>query len=252
MLRQSKSLELQEPFGSPFALAHGGKPLFEVLAEDPERRDRFYRLMQFMASGELGNMKHALTGFDWSVVDKPGSTVIDLGGGYGQLSGVLAKHTKHVQFVVQDVGSSLADAEKARAAFVPPEVEKPVQFMEQDLFELNKTTFPVDLVFMRMILHDWGDKHVVKILRNLVPIMKPGSQILIIDQVLKDEVGVNVADTFELNMDLSMWLQLNGKERTLKQFCGLLKHADEKFVWKKTCQPIGSYLSFLHVMWGEV
>lgn len=41
-----------------------------------------------------------------------------------------------------------------------------------------------DVFLFRWIFHDWPDKYVIKILRNLVPVLKPGTRIVVNDGVM--------------------------------------------------------------------
>jgi hypothetical protein len=41
-----------------------------------------------------------------------------------------------------------------------------------------------DVYFFRWILHNWSDKYCVKILRGLIPSLKPGAKIVLNDNVL--------------------------------------------------------------------
>lgn len=41
-----------------------------------------------------------------------------------------------------------------------------------------------DVYFFRWILHNWSDKYCVKILKNLIPALKPGAKVVINDNVL--------------------------------------------------------------------
>lgn len=52
-----------------------------------------------------------LSGFDWSSL-APGSKVVDVGGGVGSTALVLAKEYPQLKVVVQDLPSTIAEAEK--------------------------------------------------------------------------------------------------------------------------------------------
>jgi hypothetical protein len=39
--------------------------------------------MQFFTVGDSWELRHVLAAFDWTSLDKPGTTVVDIGGGFG-------------------------------------------------------------------------------------------------------------------------------------------------------------------------
>ena len=94
-----------EPDKSAFSVQDtcSGQSLFTVLAEEPERARGFDSTMKHCVDEKDFSFSDASRAFDWSVIDIPGSRVVDHGGGYGQLSGALAKQTRHLSFTVQDL-----------------------------------------------------------------------------------------------------------------------------------------------------
>jgi hypothetical protein len=44
----------------------------------------------------------------------------------------------------------------------------------------------VDVWLFRWILHNWSDKYCSKILRNLIPALKPGARVILCDNVLPE------------------------------------------------------------------
>ena len=55
-------------------------------------------------------------------------------------------------------------------------------FKEHDFFTTQTTT--ADAYVLRNILHDWPDKSAVKILQNLIPAMKEGAKVILVETVL--------------------------------------------------------------------
>ena len=62
------------------------KPLFGVMGDDPERGRRFGGAIQFFTIGDSREPRHMLAAFDWTSLDKPAATVVDIGGGFGTVS----------------------------------------------------------------------------------------------------------------------------------------------------------------------
>lgn len=72
---------------------------------------------------------------------------------------------------------------------------------------------------MHQIMHDYDDDTCLKILRAILPAMKPGySKILIQDLVLPDQG----AHWFTTTMDLELMLTMCARERTRAQFIELI------------------------------
>lgn len=65
----------------------------------------------------------------------------------------------------------------------PVELAGRVRFMEHD-FLTEQPVHGADVYFFRWIFHNWSDKYSIKILRNLIPALKPGAKVVINDNVL--------------------------------------------------------------------
>lgn len=66
---------------------------------------------------------------------------------------------------------------------VPADLAGCVQFMTHD-FLTEQPVQGADVYFFRWIFHNWSDKYCVKILKSLIPALKPGAKIVINDNVL--------------------------------------------------------------------
>lgn len=103
-----------------------------------------------------------------------------MGGSEGHVSFAIAKEYEHLDFVVQDL------PEVVDKVIVGEEIEEEVKlrvtFMTHDF--LQEQTAEGDVFLLRWVLHDWPDKYVVRILRNLRPVLKDGNKIVINDQVM--------------------------------------------------------------------
>jgi hypothetical protein len=84
-------------------------------------------------------------------------------------------------------------------------------------------------------MHNHSNLYAVKILRALIPALKPGARIVINDQCLPEAGSVNPWDEVMMRrIDIAMLVMLNAQERTEAQFRALFKEADEGFVFKVT------------------
>lgn len=92
--------------------------------------------------------------------------------------------------------------------------------------------------FFRWIIHNYSTPYAIKILKNLIPALKPGARIVINDHCLRIPGSENPWDEKVMrSMDMVMMVLLNAQERTEKEFEDLFKAADERFVFK-VCLPL--------------
>jgi O-methyltransferase domain len=82
-----------------------------------------------------------------------------------------------------------------------------------------------DIYLLKSILHDWNDEEAVRVLKGCQQAMRPGGRVIVIERLLGeiDEPGLAPLT------DLNMMVLLTGRERTLPEYCGLLKDADLRF-----------------------
>lgn len=82
-------------------------------------------------------------------------------------------------------------------------------------------------------MHNYSTPYAVKILKNLVPALKPGARIVINDHCLREPGQENPWDEKIMRrMDMVMLALLNAQERTEAEFRELFRMADEGFVFK--------------------
>lgn len=62
-------------------------------------------------------------------------------------------------------------------------VKSDMEFQVHDFFTPNPVS-TADVYLLRHILHDWGDKYAIEILRNISRVMKQSARILIVDAVM--------------------------------------------------------------------
>ncbi|KAG1720371.1 S-adenosyl-L-methionine-dependent methyltransferase, partial [Suillus lakei] len=231
------------PLGSPlpaFNLAFNTPVPFFECGREPRKSFRLERFSQAMIGTSGWEMPGAiLTGFDWLSLPR-GSTIVDVGGGIGSTTMILARAfggNMQFRFIVQDrpvvVGLGL-DAWRAQC----PEMLESGQVM----FYLNR--HPA-VYILRVVLHDWPDARARHVLLNLRLASNPETRLIIADHVLPlacwtlDSVlahleGAHVtlapapllpnlgkASATPFSMDIVMHITFNGKERTLREFCAL-------------------------------
>ena len=108
-------------------------------------------------------------------------TFVDIGGSLGLVSIAVARRHPELRCVVQDRPNVAA---KGRS-LLPSDLANRVTFQEHDFFE-QQPLIGAEVYFLRWILHDWPDKYAVRILRALVPALKPGAKVVVNEIVLPD------------------------------------------------------------------
>ncbi|KAI0880245.1 S-adenosyl-L-methionine-dependent methyltransferase [Annulohypoxylon maeteangense] len=208
-----------------FNLAHNtDKSMYETFAEDPARAENFGKY--FFADIDPPNLLP--DNYPW----KGDETVVDVGGSHGSMSISLAKRFPNMKCIVQDLKVHVEEG----AARLPAELKDRVTFMPHNFF--NKQTVVGDVYYFRCIFHNWADKYCIQILRNLIPVLKPGAKIVIHDRMMPDTAIVNKADARRtIIMDIGMLQLLNAKERGSKEWPELFRQADPRFKYLGARHP---------------
>lgn len=154
---------------------------YEEFSKYPERVIRFKDAMKYFQTAPGFEVAQVLDSFDWDAVKN--GTVVDVGGSHGAVSIELARRFPSLRFVVQDRDEVIAES----SSMVPEDVADRVTFMAYDFFT-EQLVKNADVYFFRWIFHNWSDKYCVKIIRALIPALKPGAWLLI-QEILLPEPG---------------------------------------------------------------
>jgi trans-aconitate methyltransferase len=157
--------------------------IFEKIAQHPQRAQRYAEAMSWFNTGPGLEPVHVLDNYPWE--SSRTGTVVDVGGGYGSVSIALAQRFSSIQCIVQD------RAEVVREARIklPVHLADRVSFIEHDFFE-DQPVMNADVFFLRWILHDWSDTYAIRILRSLIPALKPGTRVLVNEHILPEPGAV--------------------------------------------------------------
>lgn len=190
--------------------------------------------------GDGYSLQHAIAGFDWASLS-PKAHVVDIGGSLGDVGFALASSFPSLDITVQDLPDVISQCK--------PKDNVNVQFAAHDFFN-EQPIKNADVYLFRWILHNWPDAYCHKILNALIPALKKGAKVLVMDGVTPP-MGVlpNTIERKVREMDVTMMEIGNAKERSEGEWKALVGEVDESFVWRGLKTPEGSRLSVLEWEW---
>ena len=211
----------QDSNHSGFSLANNtALGLYDELAHDLERARRWHGAMQALAL-EV-DFQFILDAFPWG--EYPAPTILDIGGGSGDVSIGLSRHLPHAHFIVQDSSPAAFNSNS-------PPLPSTILFQTYNFLTTPQPVRGADVYYFRNIFHNWPDKNCITILRNQVPSLKPGARLLIDDFTLHEPGSVGwVQERRRRWMDVNMLVFFGSRERTLEEWRALLGEADVRFV----------------------
>ncbi|KAE8422574.1 O-methyltransferase-domain-containing protein [Aspergillus pseudocaelatus] len=223
-LQQTKGNPPSWNVPSPFSLAFDpAKGLFDYYSMVDEVRGRRFDLGM---GGTEATKPLVEEMFDFSSLPE-GSTVVDVGGGRGHLSRRVSQKYPHLRFIVQDLPAVIHGVE---------DTDK-VTMMEHDIRHPNPVR-GADVYFLRSILHDYPDAACVEILSNIVSAMDPTKSRILLDEMVVPDLLAQDSQRFMNQIDMTVVLTLNGKERSTKEWDSLIATVGggleiEKTWWRK-------------------
>jgi SAM-dependent methyltransferase len=185
-----------------------GKPRFDWLAEHPAEAALFQRAMIALGQGDNEAVAEA---FDF----RPFASVVDVGGGHGQLLSLILKRHEHLSGVLFDRPSGV-EAAKSRSE------SSRIKFESGDFF--REVPLGADVYIMKRVIHDWDNERATKILSNCRKAMAPGGRVLIAESVMQ---AGDAPDPMKY-IDAIMLVVTGGTERTAKEYAALLADAGLK------------------------
>ena len=178
-----------------------GQDFWADLTRHPGLRESFDRQMTYRLRERIPGMVAAL---DWSRF----ATVVDVGGGAGNLlAAILAAHPRMRGHLV-DLGATAAEA---RRTFAAHDVDERTEVTAGSFFD--PLPAGADAYLLVDILHNWDDEHVHRILARCVEAAPPGGRVLVIEAVR----GMRAQTEF----NLAMLVMFGGRERRLEEFRAL-------------------------------
>ncbi|KDQ60868.1 hypothetical protein JAAARDRAFT_125414 [Jaapia argillacea MUCL 33604] len=219
--------------------------------EEPGNEKRFSRYNACIRGTSLWNSPNAiLHGFDWASLT-PDDLVVDVGGGNGMPSMIVAQAFPQVRIVIQERPQVVEHGLKFWNEVYPEAIKSGrVRFEAHEFFDAQPQT-NASVFFVRTILHDWPDHDCETILNRLRAAAAPKTKLVIGDFIIPfacpDDSDVNLlpgakaiqapkpllanlgkASSTAYCLDMTMLTNFNGQERTLPHHVELAK----KCGWK--------------------
>ncbi len=182
---------------------------FDYLDQEPELSEMFHRAMAETSAMTIGPL---LDSYNFGAY----RTVVDVGGGVGQLLAAILENTPRSQGILYDLGHALREAPQLLQR---RNVEHRVRVVEGSFFD----SVPAggDIYVLKNIIHDWPDDSALEILRNVRAAATVGATVLLIELVIPEH-GREFLGHWT---DLEMLLMQAGRERTAAEYRRLLDAA---------------------------
>jgi C-methyltransferase len=186
-----------------------GIEAFDYLSSDPEVAKVFNRAMAETTEMTVGSL---LAAYHFG----PYPTVVDVGGGVGQLLAAILAATPTSSGILYDLPHAVAEAP---ALLSEHGIAERVRMEEGSFFD--GVPAGGDIYVLKMIIHDWPDDQAVEILRNVRAAAKIDTPLLLIEMVIPD----HNRDYAGHWTNLEMLLMQAGRERTAAEYRSLLERA---------------------------
>ena len=194
--------------GETAVAAVTGKPVWEWLQSQPDLHSIFNGAM---TSNAMRLHSAAVEAYDFSSI----GTLVDVGGGHGQLLINILRTWPTVTGVVFDL-TGVCDG--ARDNIATHELASRCRVESGDFF---REVPAGDAHIMSFIIHDWLDEPASAILRNIHRAQPADGRVILVENVIPDGNETN----FGKLSDIEMLALANGRERRAEEFAALFASA---------------------------
>lgn len=163
--------------------------MFSFLGLHPDRARRFAGAMSSTSKASLDALAEH---FDWASLHTS-PTVVDVGGAQGHASLHLARRFPTLKFVVQDIPEVISGAEGK----VPEELADRVTLVAHDMFTVQPP-HDADVYLLRYVLHDWPDKYCIRVIENIVPVLKKGARVVLQEHILAEHGALGLLQEMQV------------------------------------------------------
>ncbi|XP_075674930.1 caffeic acid 3-O-methyltransferase 1-like [Castanea sativa] len=191
--------------GNQFQRAHG-MSVFQYMDKDPAFNIMFNKSMTGLSTIALSKILEGYQGFVGL------TSLVDVGGGTGKsLSMVISKYPS-----IKGINFDLPHVIQSAPSY--PGIEH----VGGDMFQ---SVPKGDAIIMKNILHDWNDENCKKLLRTCYKALPDKGKLVIIELLMPEATESSLASQYISRLDMSMLLNLEGQERTEKEYEALCKES---------------------------
>ncbi|GMI85472.1 caffeate O-methyltransferase 1, O-methyltransferase 1, O-methyltransferase 3 [Hibiscus trionum] len=175
-----------------------GEDMFEAVSKDRKLANTFNQAMSNHTAIVMEKVLQIYRGFQGL------TQVIDVGGGLGTNLKLIVSKYPQIKGINFDLPLVVKDA---------PNIPG-VEHVGGDMF--NKIPNG-EVIFMKWVLHDWGDDECLKLLRNCCKAVSERGKVILIESMMSELPSTDVVATTTIQFDVGLLHLLPGaKERTLK------------------------------------
>ncbi|RLM69899.1 O-methyltransferase ZRP4-like [Panicum miliaceum] len=201
-------LEHELPDLALFEMAHG-KAVWDVIFHDATFSPLFNAGMiadsRFLMDIAIKECGHVFQGI---------SSLIDVAGGHGGAAQAITKAFPHIDCSVLDLQHVVANAP----------ADTGLKYIAGDMFE---SIPPANAVFLKWVMHDWGDSECITILKNCkkaIPTRDAGGKVIIVDAVVGAGCSTPKHRETQILYDLLIMV-VNGIERDEQEWRNIIFEA---------------------------
>jgi len=188
-----------------------GRPLFDYLAQHPEKERVFAASMASISGTENAAIARA---YPFGKLRQ----LVDVGGAHGHLLAAILRKHKKLRGVLYDQPQVVAGASQS-GFLAGADLAARCEVRGGSFFDAVPAG--ADAYLMKYILHDWDDEKCLRILGHCRDAMAEGGRVLAVDHVIPKGNG---ADWGKL-LDINMMALPGGQERTRDEFRDLFARA---------------------------
>ena len=182
-------------------LAGLGQERFERLAETANAS----LFNEGMASFTRAALPPLLAACEFSGI----STLMDVGGGHGELMIAILRKYSSIHGIIFDLPHC---SEGARRNLAAAGVAERGEFIGGSFFE--SVPAGADAIVLKSIIHDWNDERCERILQNCRRALKHGARLTVIDRIVPEKLEPKADHLAAVLSDLNMLRWSGGCERT--------------------------------------
>ncbi|KAI4333900.1 hypothetical protein L6164_018654 [Bauhinia variegata] len=195
----------QNDDSSPFVTANG-MSFWEYAGKQPKLSEVFNEAMAndatLVSSVVIKKCKGVFEGME---------SLVDVGGGTGNLAKAIAKEFPQLECTVFDLPQVVSDLQG----------RENLRYIGGDMFEAIP---PANAILLKWVLHNWNDEQCVEILKKCKEaITSKGEKgkVIIIDIIIENEKGDDESSETQLFFDMMMMVAVTGRERNKKEWIKL-------------------------------